>query len=140
VPQRPPPRLTLLFSVVAGDSQHRRETTFIERGLWGATAGFVALALSASAAQDRGADWVPLAAYPFGTFIGVTLVTNAREGSRPLAVAAGTALGAALPVLASLAISDQAPNDMPSESAILLGLSFLITVPVGGALGHSLLR
>jgi hypothetical protein len=85
-------------------------------------------------------DWLPLAAYPVGAAIGVTLVTSAREGSRPLAVVAGTALGAALPVLASLAISDQAPNDMPSESAILLGLSFLITVPVGGALGHSLLR
>lgn len=122
------------------NSARPKATTLVERSLWGAGAGLVALLLSASPAQDRGADWLPLAAYPVGAVVGITLVTRAREGSRPLGVVVGTALGAALPVLATLVVSDQSPNDMPSESRILLGFSYLVTVPLGGALGHSLLH
>lgn len=121
----------LSISAALRDSVPPRQTTLLERFLWGLAGGATAVGLAATV---RSLDWLPAAAYPVGSAAGVLLVTHAREGSRPLRVVVGTFVGA-LPALVCVAFCT--PNPEGPDAQILWGLTAVVTIPLGSAMGHS---
>lgn len=134
---RSQPRLSLNRPHPPPREQARTNSTLLERTLWGAGAGALVL-LGSTSGWDPDRDREPLLlAYPVGSILGITLVTRAREGARPIGVILGTAVGASIPLLLDALLSDPS-GDMLGGSDVALGFMFLVTVPLGGAIGHTL--